>query len=178
MLLTVSAKKHHRRSSTGFWIRISHAMNFFLVELRLLLFCGKKTFFSRTSVISVLHNNWYERSHKIHRKTPRKAFREVCKILCRFWWIANSCKLTYIYIHWITVNFLHFNAVQWPKGSECISNPSKLCKCIGCKKFVVHTLLWSQEFVMQQDLEHATISASNLDRSWSISNDYIPLNIY
>ena len=121
----------------------------------------KKNLF-KTSVIIVLQNNCGGNSHKIYRKTPRKAFKRglqnfVQILMDRKFQLPHkglNCKLLISYMQCSYLNIL--NAVL---------NPSKLASCIGCKKFVVHTLLWSQEIVIHQNREHSTSSVSNLDRS-------------
>ena len=37
-----------------------------------------------------------------------------------------------------------------------------------CKSFAVHTLLWSLEFIIHQNLQHDTIAASNLAHTRNI----------
>ena len=50
--------------------------------------------------------------------------------------------------------------------------PSGLSNYFVYKRFVVQTLLWSLELMIQINLEHKTIAVWNLARSWSISIDF------
>ena len=61
---------------------------------------------------------------------------------------------------------------QWPQESlNCgqVIWPSGFGNYFVCKRFVVQTLLWSLEFVIQINIEHDIIVVWNLPQSWNIS---------
>ena len=49
--------------------------------------------------------------------------------------------------------------------------PNGLGNCIAYKSFVLQTLLWLLKFVIYQNLEHGTITISNLAWRWDISTE-------